>query len=172
MQIMKGMGISRADIRNAQLVRIWLPYTEPLLRKAKWLKKGKKHRRSEHLESLGYDAQAVALVTSGRKWTSLVEFTAEWLAERSLRTNRHFQRETLVNSYSRVFPKGVMSLMTRCAFCGENVDGEFWVGEEAIPYCEDHTPERLPESQTRAWTDRAGRRCWREGLEIRLAAPA
>jgi hypothetical protein len=164
-QIMQGMDISPGDVRNALLVNIWLPYTEPLLRKAKWLKP--KQNRSAQLEGLGYDTKAVALVTSGRNWTSPIEFTAHWVAERS----REFQPETLVNSYSRLYPKRHMSLVTKCAFCGEDVDGEFWVAEEAIPYCKDHHPDRLPESQPLAWADSQGRRYWRTGLEVQVTAP-
>ncbi|HEX9135426.1 MAG TPA: hypothetical protein VF905_00595, partial [Nitrospirota bacterium] len=31
-------GLLQTDDYNAYLVRIWLPYTEPLLRKTKWLR--------------------------------------------------------------------------------------------------------------------------------------
>jgi hypothetical protein len=167
------MAISVADIRNAELVRIWLPYTEPLMRKARWLKKAGSNV-PKRLQDFGYDPDIVNLFTRRegeyKNWTSPVEFTCEWIATKSLGTDREFQRETLVNSYSRLYPKNSWSLIAKCAFCGEDSEDEFWAAGEAVLYCEDHTPDDLPEFQTSAREDRRGRRYWREGLEIRVAA--
>jgi hypothetical protein len=161
--LIKEAKISGADILNARVVRSWLPYTEPLVRKTRWLRQENAGNLGKRLKDLGYDSAAIELVTS-KRWDSPVEFTCEWVAWRS----RGHQRETLRNSYTRFFPKWhEHAPMNKCSFCTAEADGEFWVREESIPYCQQHRPDLLPLSEDSAWTDRRGRRWWRQNLDIR-----
>ena len=162
--------ISGADIRNARVVRIWLPYTEPLVRKTRWLRQDNAGNIEKRLTALGYDSAAIKMVTRLRRWESPVEFTCEWVAWRSLGSNKEYQRETLVNSYSRFF-KRWWAPVNKCSFCPAEADGEFWVREESIPHCQLHRPDLLPLSEDSAWTDREGRRWWRQNLDIRRIPP-
>jgi hypothetical protein len=158
--------ISGADICNARVVRIWLPYTEPLVRKTRWLRQDNAGNIKKRLKELGYDSAAIKMVAGLRRWESPVEFTCEWVASRST----EYQRETLVNSYSR-YLKRWWSEVNKCSFCRAEADGEFWVREESIPYCQLHRPDLLPLSEDSAWTDRRGRRWWRQNLDIRRIPP-
>jgi hypothetical protein len=163
------LSISGADIRNAYAVRIWLPYTEPLLRRTRWLQQQKTRNPRNALRNLGYDSEAIESAAS-RRWSSPVEFTCDWVAERTLGSGKEYQRETLVNSYSR-YLKRWWSRVNKCSFCPEPAVGEFWVREESIPYCQLHRPDLLPLSENSAWTDHDGRRWWRQNLDIRRIPP-
>ena len=168
-RLVKRGGISGADIRNARVVRIWLPYTEPLVRKTRWLRRDNARNIGKRLKELGYDSAAIELVTS-KRWDSPVEFTCDWVASRSEGSNAEYQRETLVNSYSRYLERW-WSQVNKCSFCRAEADREFWVREESIPYCPRHRPDLLPLSEDSAWTDRRGLRCWRQNLDIRRIPP-
>ena len=169
-RLVKDAKISLADTRNTRAVRIWLPYTEPLVRKTKWLRKENAGKLDRRLEDLGYDSAAIELVTS-KHWDSPVEFTCEWVATQSLDTKTEYQPQTLRNSYSRFHAKWWLRV-TKCSFCRAEADGEFWVGEESIPYCQEHRPDLLPFSEASAWPDRKGRRWWREDLDICCKPPS
>lgn len=168
-RLVKRGGISGADILNARAVRIWLPYTEPLVRKTRWLRQENAGNPGKRLKDLGYDSAAIELVTS-KRWNSPVEFTCDWVASRSEGSNTEYQRETLVNSYSK-YLKRWWSQVNKCSFCPAEGDGEFWVREESIPYCQLHRPDLLPLSEGSSWTDREGRRWWRQNLDIRCIRP-
>jgi hypothetical protein len=168
-ELTKEFGISQADLRNVNALRLWLPYTEPLVRKARWLRKQevKPDALNARLEQLGYDDGAVSL-SATKPWRSPVEFTSEWVASRTLSSDNEYQRETLVNSYSRYFKEW----RPLCFLCWERAVGEFWVCEKPIAHCQVHSPDKLPESENDAWLDRAGRRWWRQEFEIRYTMPA
>jgi hypothetical protein len=167
-KVLKGLAkagrISGADVQNARIVQIWLPYTERLVRKTKWLRQ----RNEQHLENslikLGYASAAVELVTS-RHWNSPVEFTCEWVASRS-----QHERETLRNSYTKFLGR-FWAPISKCSFCTATADGAFSVREGSIPCCRRHHPDRLPLTALAAWTDDRGRRWWRHNLDICCIPP-
>ena len=103
--LIKEAEISGTGMRNARVVRIWLPYTEPLVRKTKWLRQKNAGNIERALKDLGYDSAAIEMVIRPQHWVSPVDFTCEWVAWRSLDTDKEYQRETLRNSYTRFFPK-------------------------------------------------------------------
>ena len=97
-------GFLQSDDYNVYLVRIWLPYAEPLVRKTKWLKESGVRNPRVVLESAGYDSPAVNLVLEKQRgWNSAVEFTCEWLEKRT-----SYTAATLRNSYTRVFGRDVL----------------------------------------------------------------
>ena len=170
-KLTSGTSLSGADIRNTYAVRIWLPYTEPLVRKTKWLRQQNEKDLRKRLRDLGYDSTAVDLVVQGdardqKRWRSAVEFTCSWIASRTLDTKTEYQREKLVNSYSRFMGKRKFRL-SRCSFCEKPAADEFWAYGNPIFHCKEHGADDLPTTVTSAWADRFGRRWWREDLEIR-----
>jgi hypothetical protein len=168
-QLREKFGISVGDMRIVSLIRLWFPYTEPLVRKDRWLRKSgvDSRTRNQRLQQLGYNPGAVELIAA-KSWRSPREFTCEWVASRTQESSRKYERETLVNAYSRYFT----GWRAVCPFGPERAVGEFWVCEEAVPHCDIHHPDNLPESQIDAWRDRTGRLWWREGLDIRYTAPS
>jgi hypothetical protein len=174
-QLTSSAPFSGADIRNAYAVRIWLPYTEPLVRKVKWLRQQNEKDLQKRLLELGYDSTVVDLVTQGgtrdrKSWRSAVEFTSSWVASRSLDTEAEYQRETLVNSYSRFIGRTLR--LSKCSFCENPAENGFWVRGDPILHCSEHGADDLPITQNSARTDRFGRRWWREDLEIRYTTLA
>jgi hypothetical protein len=174
-QLTSGAHFSGADIRNAYTVRIWLPYTEPLVRKTKWLRQQNDKDLRKRLLDLGYHSTMVDLAVQGdardqKRWRSAKEFTCSWIASRTLGTETEYQRETLVNSYSRFI--GKMLRLSQCLFCEKPAENEFWAYGDPVPHCGKHRADPLPTQENAARTDRFGRRWWREDLEIRYARPA
>jgi hypothetical protein len=163
-QLVQASDVSPADIRTARGVRIWLSYTEPLVRKIKWRRQGKQENPISQWETRAYDSDVVGLVNS-KAWNSAEEFTSDWIAQWSGERKVKYQRETLVNSYSRCVANWWIRF-TKCSFCRQHATAEFWMREENIPHCKEHSPDKLPELLIDAWPDRAGRRWWREGIDI------
>jgi hypothetical protein len=154
-------GFLQTDDYNAYLVRSWLPYTEPLLRKTKWLRDRKVRSLRAVLRGTGYDPVAVDLVVEKKNgWNSAVELTCGWLERRT-----SYKASTLRNSYSRVFGKSTLRKM-KCSFCDSLPDGEFWVSGNPVLHCKAHRADRLPASEADALPDRVGARWWRENLDI------
>jgi len=168
-------GFSGADIRNTYAVRTWFPYTEPLVRKTKWLRQQKDVDLRKRLLELGYDSTAVNLATSGTSsqepWGSAVEFTCEWIASRSSGSPTEYQRETLRNSYSRFLGTWRYRL-SKCSFCDKPAEIEFWAYGNPVRNCREHGADQLPTSEDAAWKDQSGRRWWRQDLEICYTTPA
>jgi hypothetical protein len=80
----RAKGFFQADYYNAILIRLWLPYLEPLLRKAKWLRSTGVRALTSTLAGMGYDSEAISLVLSKKvPWRSAVELTCEWLAHKT-----------------------------------------------------------------------------------------
>jgi hypothetical protein len=175
-RLASGAGFSGADIRNTYAVRIWLPYTEPFVRKVKWLRQQNEKDLRKRLLELGYDSTAVDLVIQGgtrdqKSWHSAVEFTCSWIASRTLGTETEYERETLVNSYSRFIGTRRLRL-SKCSFCEKPAEKEFWACGDPILHCRKHGADDLPITENSARTDRFGRRWWREDSEIRCTTPA
>jgi hypothetical protein len=169
-QLTSGARFSGADIRNAYAVRNWLPYTEPLVRKAKRLRQQNAKDLRKRLLELGYDSAAVGLIiTVGARdqklWRSAVEFTCELVASRTLDTETKYQKETLVNSYSRFIRRSLR--LSKCSFCEKRAENEFWAYGDPIPHCRKHRADCLPTTGESALPDGFGRRWWREDSEIR-----
>jgi hypothetical protein len=173
-KLTSGTPFSGADIRNTYAVRIWLPYTEPLVRKAKRLRQQNTKDLRKRLLELGYDSAAVGLITVGARdqklWRSAVEFTCEWVASRTFDTETVYQKETLVNSYSRFI--GTRLRLSKCSFCEKPAENEFWAYGDPILHCRKHRADCLPTTEKSALPDRFGRRWWREDSEIRCTTPA
>jgi hypothetical protein len=169
----KGVDLYWGDTRNSYVVRVWLPYSEPLVRRYRWFWESGSKDPSNSLLALGYHPTAVNLICSPRtaaqsspRWRSAVEFTSEWVASQSLSRGTRYERETLRNSYSRCFGKWRFRL-TNCFICDKPADNEFWAHGESVLHCKEHRADKLPTSESSAWTDRAGCRWWREDLNIR-----
>jgi hypothetical protein len=159
-------GFLKTDDYNVYLVRVWLPYTEPLLRKTKWLRKRDIRNQKATLERIGYAPAAVELVLNKPNgWASAVELTCEWLEWRS-----SYNAASLRNSYSRVFGKQRLREMN-CFFCDNPADGKFWVYGNPVLQCGSHSADRLPESELDAWSDRLGGRWRRQNLDILCSFP-
>jgi hypothetical protein len=157
--------LSVKDHYNSFVIRTWLPYTEPLVRKAGWLKKRKEKRQvlrpAEELNRLGYALDAAELATS-KTWVSAVEFTCEWLAPRL-----GVDAPTLRNAYSRVVGGQVTAATYQsCSFCKQPAKSEFWANGDPVPVCNTHKANKLPTSKTKAWFDHSGRRWWREDIIV------
>jgi hypothetical protein len=147
---------------NSYLVRTWLPYTEPLLRKTKWLRQGKQRNAKPKLQDLGYDMKVLKIVEYQRRnWRSAVEFTCAWLVEKGGVADA----ETLRNGYSLVFGRRMLSKIS-CSFCEKPAVNEFWAYSESVPHCGEHGADQLPTSEDSAWADPSGRGWWRQDLEI------
>jgi hypothetical protein len=158
-------GFLQTDDYNVYLIRIWLPYTEPLLRKARWLSaEGFRNRRAE-LERSGYDSQAVDLVLQ-KAWNSTLEFTCQWIEDLTTR----YRATTLRNSYSRVFGKTALSRM-KCSFCQNQAENEFWADGKPVLHCKAHGPDQLPTCEENAWRDDTECRWWRDESDIRCSFP-
>ena len=154
------------DFYNVLLVRIWLPSTEPLLRKKRWLKSSGRNERNE-LKRVGYDSDALkVLLPRERQWESPVEFTCAWIEWRT-----RYNADTIRNSYSRVFNKTEFRRQD-CFFCGEPAENEFWAYKISILHCDRHKADRLRTSEGEAWPDPFGYRWWREDLSIRRFKPS
>jgi hypothetical protein len=170
-QQVKDSGLFGTGDFNAYLVRIWLRYTEPLLRKAKWLRQRKPPCDvKRELERNGFDPKILAVLegkTKKQNWTSAVEFTCAWVAERGGAADA----ETLRNAYSRAYGQRMLSRIS-CSFCEKPAVNEFWVRGDPILHCREHRADGLPATENSARTDRFGRRWWREDLEIRCATAA
>src|SRR5215469_2085189 len=70
----RAKGFLQADYYNAIQIRQWLPYLEPLLRKAKWLRSTGVRTLPSTLVGMGYDPDAISLVLSKKvSWRSAVE---------------------------------------------------------------------------------------------------
>jgi len=98
-------GLSLTDLLYANLVLVWLPYSEALLADAEILRQQGKDPAPQ-LIGLGYSIVAANCVV--KRWRSVVEFSCEWLARRSglplakPRLDANPAR-TLRNAYSRVY---------------------------------------------------------------------
>jgi len=156
------------DFYYAHLVRTWLPYVERLFQDAQ-VQSGR--RLKEDLLSLGYDKIAVGTYVS-KTWRSTIEFTCQWLAMRGgiemikPREDTDMAR-TLRNAYSRIFGQGAPHLL-ECEFCGMSAVGDFYAeGHTSVSHCDAHGADQLPTSSSGDWTDRAGRRWWRDDKAIR-----
>ena len=152
-------GILMTDDYNVMLVRIWLPYCEPLVRTARWLRSSGIRNRRPPLRSLGYDSSALDLLSS-QNWTSPVKFTCAWVERRS-----RYRASSLRNSYSRLFGTTTFRHM-ECAFCENPAEDEFWAYGSSVVHCATHKADSLPRSQENAWPDRFGHAWWRDNLEI------
>lgn len=151
---------------HAELVKIWLPYTEPLVRRRKWLRQTRTRTPDKVLQRLGYDSAVVELVLS-KGWNSAVEFTCDWVAQKGGSADA----ETLRNAYSEIFGQRFLR-QTKCFICDRPAENEFWVDGDPIFHCAEHGADQLPTSEISAWTDRFGRNWWREDLNIRCTTPA
>ena len=150
----------QTDDFNVLLVRNWLPYTEPLVRKARWLREAGTRNPRSILKIAGYSSSALDLVFS-EAWRSPVEFTCEWVARRT-----PYRAPTLRNSYSRLFGKAMFQRQ-KCSFCEEPAEDEFWAYGDRVVHCRLHKPEKLPKSQGEAWPADFGYLWWRNGLTLR-----
>jgi hypothetical protein len=161
-------GFFGAAYYNSYLVRLWLSYTEPLLRKAKWLRQRKPpYNVKRKLQDLGFDREVLEVLEGqSRDWRSAVEFTCAWVAKKG-----GADAETLRNAYSQVFGQRTLSGV-RCSFCEKPAENEFWAYSDPIPHCKEHGADQLPTTENSARTDRFGRRWWRQDLEICNIMPA
>ena len=161
--------ISPAAIRNARVVRIWLPYCEPLVRRMKWRRHAKVKNQRTQWETQAYNAGVRTLVTT-KDWNSAEEFTCNWIAQWSQAREKKYQRETLVNSYSKCVSKWWVRF-SKCSFCRRHATGEFWFREEPIPHCGKHQVDGLPKGRSDSWRDDSGRSWWREDLDVCTTLP-
>jgi hypothetical protein len=159
-------GFSPADYYNSYLVRIWLPYIEPLLRKAQWLRQQNTPPEVKRvLLNLGYNPELLKVLerpSPSGNWRSAVEFTCAWVAEKG----GSGDTETLRNSYSRALGQRLWEGVI-CSFCEKPARKEFWAYGESVPHCTDHAADRLPTSEEFALPDRNERCWWRDDLDIR-----
>jgi hypothetical protein len=167
-RMVQASGIEPARICNARIVRIWLPYTEPLVRRVKWRRQAKMENCITQWEAQAYDSRVTRALGS-KKWNSAVEFTSEWIAEWSQTRKKKYDRDYLVTSYSKCVANSWIR-PSKCSFCRLQARGEFWIRGEPIPHCEKHSPDKLPKSLIEAWRDLVGRRWWREGMDIYFTA--
>ena len=163
-QLLRAARVSPASIRNARVVRIWLPYTEPLLRRMKWRQQEQERNLVIRWEPRDYNFRAVELANS-ENWHSAEEFTFSWIGHWSQTRAKKYQRDTLANSYSNCVAKWWIRFSS-CSFCPRHATGEFWVREEPITFCRRHRPDMLPEKSSDAWPDQKGRRWWREAVDV------
>jgi len=160
-----------AHVYNSSLIKIWLPYTEPLLRKAKWLRQRKPPCDVKGvLRGPGYNPKVLnVLERTGpfRNWRSAVEFTCAWVDQKGGSADA----DTLRNAYSRVFGKQFLR-QKPCSFCDQPAENEFWAYGDPVPHCKEHGADQLPTSESSALADRTGRRWWREDLNLRCTISA
>jgi hypothetical protein len=151
----------KTDDYNVLLVRSWLPYTEPLLRKIKWLRTvGQRNPRAE-LTNAGYDPDALDALLD-KRWNSATEATCAWVANRT----GLYDVDTLRNSYSRAFAKANFKKM-KCFICAKPALNEFWAFGNSVLHCRKHDADKLPDVEGKGWEDRFGYRWWRNNLFIR-----
>jgi hypothetical protein len=164
----KKLGFFAAEEFNSYLVRIWLPYTEPLLRKSRWLRQQSEPpvNIKAALERMGFNPGIlVVLEGQAKTWRSAVEFTCAVVSQRGGTADA----ATLRNAYSKIY--GRMLGETNCSFCETRAKNEFWACGLVVPHCNKHGADQLPNSEDSAWTDRFGRRWWRDDLAVRYMMP-
>jgi hypothetical protein len=107
-------GIPFNDLYYAELVQIWLVYSERLFLDAR---AANTRKPETHLQTLCYEPSAIELFTS-KRWRSPVEFTCEWLGARAgiktvkARKDADLAR-TLRNAYTKIFGRGAPHLLPR-----------------------------------------------------------
>jgi hypothetical protein len=161
------------DFYYAQLINAWLPCCESVLHEIKNLKAQGCPDLVSGLRTLGYktDLVEVALGTRlhRRPLRSPIALACQWLAERQTfeaakKKNDPDPARMLRNAYARV------SRYFQCAFCKNLAVGELRAGQAFAAHCKAHSAEWLLTSLSQGWSDRYGRRWWRENENVCCSA--